>query len=96
MTGIYSASNEERSRAILRTILELVLEEIEDAVNFSDQSHFKKLFGVLEDTCRKLNHEKDLPLDSDSAFLNTGSVSSMMDKIVAFREALKQTWKIRE
>lgn len=47
--GAYPADNEERYRAVQRTIVELVLENLEDAINFDDGETLIKLLDILEE-----------------------------------------------
>lgn len=47
--GVYPATNAERSRAVQRTIVELALENLEDAINFGDGETLIQLLAALEE-----------------------------------------------
>lgn len=49
MVGIYPTSNNERRRAINRTIVELALEGLEDAINFSQPGDVIQAIKILEE-----------------------------------------------
>jgi hypothetical protein len=46
--GVYPATNEERLRSVQRTIVELVLENLEDAINFENHATVVQLLDILE------------------------------------------------
>lgn len=90
--GVYETSNSERSRAILRTIFELVLEGMEDAINFNAVEDFQELREILKGLTGFSN--ADLPPNSLSAFLDGIDYTPPMDAIIDMRGTLKHTWQI--
>jgi hypothetical protein len=65
--GEFPATNEERLRSIQRSIVELVLEKLEDAINFADETSLAKLLDILESI--KLN-AKDRAEGQENAAYN--------------------------
>ncbi|MBS0604384.1 MAG: hypothetical protein JSS60_05020 [Verrucomicrobia bacterium] len=49
MAGIHPATNSERQRAVQRTIVELALENLEEAVNFQDVATMAGMLNLLEE-----------------------------------------------
>ncbi len=65
--GIYPATNEERRRSVQRTIVELVLENLVDAINFgSNKDAIEKKLKILDDL--KLD-AKDCPQEKNISHL---------------------------
>lgn len=75
MAGVYPTSNEERTRAIQRTILELALEGLEDAINFSSIPDMKDMASILQEIVPLLDQRDALPL----ALVNLTQSQSMLE-----------------
>lgn len=93
MAGFYPASNEERTRAIQRTILELVLEGMEDAINFAQIDQIEGLVQLLEELFPKLN-PKDLPPEWYIHELINRNIPPTMQVVVQARSILKEAWRL--
>lgn len=69
--GVYPAKNEERIRAVQRAIVEIALENLEDAINFDDDAAVIELLNILESI--KLD-AKDRAENQENAAYNLFSV----------------------
>jgi hypothetical protein len=74
MAGIHPATNEQRSRAIQRTIVELALEGLEDAINFGAGDTISAMMKTLEEM--QMN-AADLLQDQNIAHVLFGSMYTL-------------------
>lgn len=82
MAGVYPTSNVDRSRAFQRTIVELALEELKDAVSFAQPE------DVIKDLLELL--EKKIPLDTQDMPKESKNLAHTLFKIMYEKHYEKQ------